>query len=152
MSYDSEAKTASAVLDSVKGQGEGLVPMLHELVSRLHEIEQIVAETPDESHTKNQTVREATAQGISNLEFLKAQQEYRDSYARLYESVWGEPEVGTNNSEIISEAKEIAAKVKQGAMTLEKFFGETGFVNALFAVVPKPEGSGMRSKYKVIWE
>ena len=147
MSFDIMAKTASAVLDSIKGQGEGLVPMLRELVSRLHEIEQIIAETPDDGHTKNQTVREATAQGISNLEFLKAQQAYRDSYATLYESVWGEPEVGANNSEIISEAKDIAAKIKQGAMTLEKFFGESGFVNTLFAVLPKPQGASIRSGY-----
>ncbi len=149
MSYNNEAKTASAVLDSIDGQGVGLVPMLHELVSRLHEIDAIIAETPDDGHTKNQTVREATAQGISNLEFLKAQQAYRDSYAKLYESVWGEPEVGANNSEIIAEGKEIAAKIKQGAMTLEKFFGESGFVNTLFAVLPKPQGLSIRSSYKM---
>ena len=51
---------------------------------------------------------------------------------------------------VVTEGKVIAAQIKTTAIMAEKVLGKTGFVNALFAVISKPEGCGIRSKFKNI--
>jgi len=140
-------ETISALLDSVTGDAEVLMPTLFGIADRLAQIDDEMIEA-DKGPTRAEILDGATALGMGPEveEYKRILAEAAALYRVLRKSVLGD--AASDRDELSAEANDLATKVRVLIRTVETVYSEPGFANAFLAVVAKPEGSRLRTSYK----
>jgi hypothetical protein len=146
--YDATAQGVESLLDSLDNEAASAVAsaVLRPAVIRLAEIDSLL-DKAESGPTKAATVKAAEEKGISTAEYEKARDALDAAYSALFLAVHGTA-ITSEADRLKAEAAKIAATIKPTIIMIEKALGETGFVNKFLALVPKPEGSRLRSSYK----
>lgn len=136
------------VLDNVTDATvQPLIVKVAEFCDRLGTIEEAVAQAEKSGPSKKE-VLERWEELFPNQygTYLALLEQARQAYKEFFHAEYGVEDTETDG--LIFEAKEIHLQNLRLLKTLEETFGMTGIVNAVYNVIPKPEGAGIRSQYK----
>lgn len=107
----------------------------------------MVAETEKSGPSKREALaRWEEIDPAGHSKYLGLLEVARQAYKEFFSAEYGIEDSETDG--IIAEAKEIHLQNLRLLKTLEETFGMVGIVNAVYNVIPKPEGAGIRSQYK----
>lgn len=140
------APTVEMVLDNVTDATVApLISKVAEFAARLDEIDEAVTDSAKSGPTKAEILAAAPADLAQ--EYARLQSELKALYKEIHLEVTGEADSSETDG-IIAEAKEIHLQNLRLCKTLEETFQLTGIVNAIYNVIARPEGAGMRKQYK----
>jgi hypothetical protein len=140
------APTVEMVLDNVTDATVApLVSKIAEFAARLDEIDEAIGETAKSGPTKAEILAAAPAD-MAQI-YARMAQELKDFYKEIFVEVTGDaPRDETDG--LVAEAKELHLQNLRLCKTLEETFQIAGIVNAVYNVISKPEGAGIRKQYK----